>query len=263
MEEHLFSALSMELFLPEDHIPESIPPKLQLEAARKVGKQHTARLALLGHGQLSACRLCVQRRFPGATCGTQSLHAGIAGPARTACHTRASVLCTHACLCSRAFCTLCVFSCVRVRAWLAWTGASEGGGISGGRFLRISSRQYPRGSALPGVCGYVCVYVCMYQMYVCVCLYVHTHTHTYTHTHTHTQGRALNHWRHFFCNLCITLQLAQPNPPAGTAEEMWGGGGEGGGRQPARTARKNQNRDDENWDQLYSQVNSEIFLFYF
>jgi hypothetical protein len=33
------------------------------------------------------------------------------------------------------------------------------------------------------------------------------------------------------------------------------GGGERERRQPARTARKNHNRDDENWDQLYWQVN--------
>ena len=102
------------------------------------------------------------------------------------------------------------------------------------------------------------------QRRVCTHTYthIHTYTHTRTHTHTHTQGRALNHWRHFFCNLCITLQLAQPNPPAGTAEDMGGGGGGVGGsererRQPARTPRKNHNRDsrdDENWDQLYWQV---------
>jgi len=42
MEEHLLSSLSMELFLPAEHIPDSLPPKLQLEAVRKVRARRVA-----------------------------------------------------------------------------------------------------------------------------------------------------------------------------------------------------------------------------
>jgi hypothetical protein len=36
MEEALLASATMELFLPEEHIPETLPPNKQLEAVRKV-----------------------------------------------------------------------------------------------------------------------------------------------------------------------------------------------------------------------------------
>eukprot|EP00802_Teleaulax_amphioxeia_P016169 Tamp_16281.p1 GENE.Tamp_16281~~Tamp_16281.p1 ORF type:complete len:336 (+),score=53.04 Tamp_16281:231-1238(+) len=122
MEEHLLSSLSMELFLPAEHIPDSLPPKLQLEAVRKAPRKDVA--------------------FQGEDFAV---------------------------------------------------------------FLVVGIPEAQR-----------------------------------------YQGRALNHWRHFFSNLCITLQLAQPDHPAGAAEDAERDERE---RRPhARNVRNTRSMDDQSWE---------------
>ena len=68
--------------------------------------------------------------------------------------------------------------------------------------------------------------------------------------HISYQGRALNHWRHFFSNLCITLQLAQPDHPAGAAEDAERDERE---RRPhARNVRNTRSMDDQSWEREVS-----------
>ena len=57
------------------------------------------------------------------------------------------------------------------------------------------------------------------------------------------QGRALNHWRHFFSNLSITLQLAHqdPPPPRKAADEC----------RPAFNHRNSRSMDEKDWEREF------------